>query len=90
MLGYLIRDAIYAALEGIGIADRKKRRIVFHSLRHWYNIQLRGAIPEAVLRRFTGHHSEEMTDRYDAGKEIDFQQARERLEELLSSSSPSM
>jgi hypothetical protein len=43
-----------------------------------------------MLRRFTGHHSEEMTDRYDVGTEIDFQQARERPEELLCSSSPSM
>ena len=79
----IIRDIYYLALEGIGVADRKDRRIVFHSLRHWYNTQLRGAIPEAVLRRFTGHHSEEMTDLYDAGKEIDFQQARAKLEELV-------
>lgn len=82
MRGDLIRDAFYAALDGIGVADRKDRRIVFHSLRHWYNTQLRGAIPEAALRRFTGHHSEEMTDRYDAGKESDEQLARARLEEL--------
>jgi hypothetical protein len=36
-----------------------------------------------VLRRFTGHHSEEMTDRYGAEKETEFQKARERLEELI-------
>jgi len=77
-----IREAYYAALESIGIKDREARKIVFHSLRYWYNTQLRGSIPESVLRRFTGHHSEEMTDLYDAGKEIDFQKARARLEEL--------
>ncbi len=81
----LIREAYYAALIDIGIKNREARRIVFHSLRYWYNTQLRGSIPEAVLRRFTGHHSEEMTDLYDAGKEIDFQKARARLEELAKS-----
>jgi integrase len=34
MLSYIIRDAFDAALEGIGITDRKDRRIVFHSLGH--------------------------------------------------------
>ncbi len=82
MLADPIREAFYAALESIGIKDREVRKIVFHSLRYWYNTQLRGSIPESVLRRFTGHHSEEMTDLYDAGKEIDFQKARARLEEL--------
>ncbi len=82
MRGDLIRDAFNTALEEIGVTDRKERCIVFHSLRHWYNTQLRGAIPEAALRRFTGHHSEEMTNLYDAGKEGDFQHERARLEEL--------
>ncbi len=82
MLADPIRVAFYEALERIEIKNREERKIVFHSLRHWYNTQLRGSIPENVLRRFTGHHSEEMTDLYDAGKEIDFRKARARLEEL--------
>ncbi len=82
MLADPIREAFYESLERIEIKNREERKIVFHSLRHWYNTQLRGSIPENVLRRFTGHHSEEMTDLYDAGKEIDFQKARARLEEL--------
>lgn len=82
MLADPIREAFYAALESIGVKDREKRRVVFHSLRYWYNTQLRGSIPDAVLRRFTGHHNEEMTELYDVGKEIDFQKARARLEEL--------
>ena len=32
--------------------------------------------------RFTGHRDAEMTEVYDAGKEIDFEKARARLEEL--------
>jgi len=82
MLPDPIRNAFYEALERIGVKDREKRKIVFHSLRHWYNTQLRGSIPDAVLRRFTGHSSPEMTELYDAGRKIDFQKARARLEEL--------
>jgi integrase len=78
----LIREAFYEALESIGIKNREERKIVFHSLRHWYNTQLRGSIPDEVLRRFTGHRDAEMTELYDAGKEIDFEKARARLEEL--------
>ena len=83
MLADPIREAFYEALESIGVKDREERKIVFHSLRHWYNTQLRGSIPDAVLRRFTGHRDAEMTELYDAGKEIDFQKARARLEELV-------
>lgn len=82
MLTDPIREAFYEALESIGVKDREERKIVFHSLRHWYNTQLRGSIPDAVLRRFTGHRDAEMTELYDAGKEIDFENARTRLEEL--------
>lgn len=82
MLPDPIREAFYEALESIGVKDREARKMVFHSLRHWYNTQLRGSIPDAVLRRFTGHRSEAMTELYDAGMEIDFQKARARLEEL--------
>lgn len=87
MFGDDIRDGFYMGLEGIGILDRKERRIVFHSLRHWYNTQLRGSIPEAALRRFTGHQSEEMTDLYDAGREQENEMARSRLDELVGRSS---
>lgn len=84
MGGEEIRAAYYMALDRVGLKGegRRARGIVFHSLRYWYNTQLRGAIPENVLRRFTGHHSAGMTDLYDAGKGIDFQKARARLEEL--------
>lgn len=77
-----LREAFYGALKTIGIKDRVERKIVFHSLRYWYNTQLRGSVPESVLRRFTGHHSAEMTNLYDAGRETDYQLARARLDEL--------
>jgi len=43
----------------------KKRNITFHSLRHFANAQLRGAVPDKTLRKLIGHISEEMTDHYD-------------------------
>jgi hypothetical protein len=82
MLADPIREAFYEALESIGVKDREERKIVFHSLRHWYNTQLRGSITDAVLRRFTRHCDAEMTEVNDAGKEIDFEKARARLDEL--------
>ncbi len=41
------------------------RNLVPHSFRHTYNTIMRHAVPEDVLRRFTGHKSVEMTDWYD-------------------------
>ena len=82
--GDVVLTNFKAALRRIGIseAERAKRNVVFHSLRHWYNTILRNSIPDSVLRRLTGHRSEAMTDIYDHGKEIDFQAPRRRLEEL--------
>lgn len=81
----VVLDAFYRALMRIEVskAARLERNIVFHSLRHWYNTILRNSIPDSVLRRLTGHRSEAMTDIYDHGKEIDFQAARKRLEDLV-------
>ncbi len=45
--------------------DYKNRNLVVHSLRHTYNTHMRKILPEEILREFTGHRSEKMTDRYD-------------------------
>lgn len=37
-----------------------------HSLRHTYNTIMRGILTEDMLREFTGHRSEVMTDHYDS------------------------
>ncbi|HWR10643.1 MAG TPA: tyrosine-type recombinase/integrase [Rectinemataceae bacterium] len=47
------------------LAPWKARNITFHSLRHFANAQLRGAVPDETLRKLTGHTTEEMTDHYD-------------------------
>ncbi len=77
----LIRAAFYAALKRIKV-DRTGRHLVFHGLRNWYITQLRGSLPEELLRRFAGHATVDMTDRYDRGRAIDFQKARRRMEQL--------
>lgn len=41
------------------------RNVTFHSLRHFTNAELRGSVPDATLRKLTGHLTEEMTDHYD-------------------------
>lgn len=51
-------------IEAIGIENRRDRGLTFHSWRHFYNTMLRGHVPDHALRQLTGHHSEEMTDRY--------------------------
>jgi len=41
------------------------RNMVVHSLRHSYNAIMRAALPEEVLRWFTGHSTPEMTTLHD-------------------------
>ena len=64
--GNYIRDNFYKALELIGIKekDRLKRKLVFHSLRHYFVTFMRGKISESALREIAGHQSEEMTNLY--------------------------
>jgi len=60
-----LRGWLYKRMEDIGIQDRKKRNIAFHSTRRFFNTLLRHErIADDVIRRFTGHDSKEMTDHY--------------------------
>lgn len=63
--GQRVTEALYAALKAIGVTDREERNVTFHSWRHWLNSILRAeGIPDDMVRRVTGHESEEMTDHY--------------------------
>ena len=63
--GQRVTEALYEALEAIGIKNRAKRNITFHSWRHWLNTVLRAkGIPDDMVRRVAGHESEEMTAHY--------------------------
>ncbi len=58
---------LYRALEQIGINDslRKERNITFHSWRHTFNSNIiTQGIPSNIVRKYTGHGSEEMTNHY--------------------------
>ncbi len=63
-----LRDWLYTRMEeeGIEIKDREARNITFHSSRRYFNTLLRRAqVDNAVIQRFTGHDSDEMTEHYD-------------------------
>jgi integrase len=69
----VIEDGFSKALAAIGIdeSQRHARNLSFHSLRHFCNAMLRGAIPDEKLRLLTGHLTESMTERYDHVTDLD-------------------
>ena len=69
--------------ETVGIADRVERYIAFHSARRFFNTLLRHErVADDVIRRFTGHDSQEMIVHYTDYLPEDLQvisQAQSRL-----------
>ena len=60
----LVTRGLYKALAQIGIdeVERTRRRLSFHSWRHWLNSQLVEAhVPAEKIRMVTGHSSSDMT-----------------------------
>ena len=81
-----ILDSFYDALKAIGIpeVERKKRNLVFHSLRHYANTYLRFAgIPDFLIQAYIGHSSTAMTDHYTHISDEDFQPIIDAQERLL-------
>lgn len=71
--GNRVTDALYQALEAIGVTDRAERNITFHSWRHWLNSTLRArAVPDDIVRKVTGHSTADMTEAYTAYLPEDF------------------
>jgi integrase len=63
--GNLVTEALYAAMKKAGIKDRADRNITFHSWRHWLNSTLRArGVADPLVRKVTGHATEEMTEAY--------------------------
>lgn len=63
----IISKGFHEALEEIGIDEdeRKKRRIRFHSHRHFFNsLLVESRIPLQKIQQLTGHLSNSMTERY--------------------------
>jgi integrase len=60
-----LREWLYKRLLAVGIPDREKRNITFHSTRRFFNTLLRHAqIADSTIQRFTGHASDDMTEHY--------------------------
>lgn len=79
-----IRAGFYRILEAIGIpdAERERRNLLFHGLRHTFvSLSRAGGVPDFIVQRLAGHKSLEMTNRYSHTEGVlDFQTARAALE----------
>lgn len=57
-------DNLYYRMKDLGI-DYKRKRLCFHSWRHFFNTRLiAGGVTGEITRAVVGHESEDMTDRY--------------------------
>ena len=84
--GYRVTDALYAALERVGITaeERKSRNLTFHSWRHTFNSLARShAVPTAILQRVTGHSTLQMTDHYTHFQLADFRDVAKFQDEVF-------
>jgi integrase len=52
-------------MDEVGIQDRRRRNITFHSTRRFFNTLLRRSGAESsIVQKFTGHNSDDMTESY--------------------------
>jgi len=82
----VIADGLYAALERIGISkeERAARNITYHSWRHLYNSMMRSfGIPDAKLKRLTGHRTQEMVEHYTRFSVSDYSDVAEIQREVF-------
>ena len=73
-----ISAALHNALAAMKIpeAERRRRGIVVHSWRRWFNTMLRsGGVEDSKIRALTGHKSPAMTDRYTSFGDEHFKDA---------------
>jgi integrase len=71
---FLRQLAIHLKKIGISEKEQKKRKLVFHSFRHYLNtVLVRTLKNERMVRNVTGHKVEAMTENY-------FHQTEEELE----------
>lgn len=84
--GEMVPPQLYRALRRAGVspAERKLRRITFHSWRHFANTYLQSAgVPAGMLRSIIGHNSERMTDHYTHFDTTHLRPVSEAQEKLL-------
>ncbi len=79
-----IRAGFKSILHAIGIseAEKERRNLCFHGLRHTFvTLSRAGGVPDFLVQRMAGHKSMNMTERYShADGVVDFTQARAALE----------
>ena len=84
--GEMVPPQLYKAMRRAGVspAERKLRRITFHSWRHFANTYLQSAgVPAGMLRSVIGHNSDRMTDRYSHFDAEQLRPVSEAQEQLL-------
>ena len=85
---HTIQTGFRQSLSAIGINRdlQRSRNLTFHGLRHTFitNARLAG-LPDITVQALAGHRSADMMNHYShAGQVIDFQEAREKLEGIVS------
>jgi integrase len=75
----------YAALDAIGINDesRRKRVLVWHSLRHTFNSVMKGKVDSAKLMKVVGHRQESTNMQYTHALPQDLEDVRALQENLI-------
>ncbi|ADK81129.1 tyrosine-type recombinase/integrase [Sediminispirochaeta smaragdinae] len=80
-----LREWMYKRMDEMGI-EREGRNITFHSARRFFNTLLRhNGVSDDVIRKFTGHDSQEMTDHYTDYLPEDLRQIAEAQKNFLTS-----
>lgn len=81
-----IEGNLSTAMQWVGIppVEQRRRNLGFHGWRHFLNTMLlsRG-VPDAKVRKITGHRSQKMSDRYTHFRVSDFQEVADLQRELL-------
>jgi len=87
---HVLADRFNVALARAGIdeAQRRARRLVFHSTRHTFNSMMRGRIEAGKLFKITGHKQERTNLLYTHALPQDLVDVRKVQEEILQEPTP--
>lgn len=78
----LLRNGFARMLEAIGImsAERVRRRLSFHSLRHSFvSLSRMAGIPDFLVQRYARHRSTVMMESYSHAQILDIEEARRKI-----------
>jgi len=80
-----LEATFYSALDAVGINEesRRKRVLVWHSLRHTFNSVMKGKVDSAKLRKVVGHRQESTSLQYTHTLPQDLEDVRAQQENLI-------